>query len=424
MNRTLRIFALLIVCGLFSPAHFVAFGQTTGQTISDEEADFDGAKTFEQAQAAHERGDFTKALELYDSILRVTPDVAEVEYQRGSALVSLKRFDEAEKSFTRARELRTDWALPLIALGDLFINRARPQEAVAVLEKACRLEPSNQKAKASLTHAQEMTQGKDATLNGLRRTTTTTANADEGVWLKRALLELESKNAGEALASFNRLIEIAPANASYRLTRAELLLDSGDLMRAFEDVRHADKLLATAQGTRAPDKIALNNLATLYARLGESTRRAQPAQALDLYKRASELAPRESRYATGFAAALVQARRYAEATAILRRILEAAPDDYAAHANLATALDEQGNFREALIEFQWLKKARPELAVTDYFIARMHDRLGEYPEALTVYESFLQRADATQNAAEIDRVRLRLESLREQAKKARRKNKK
>ncbi|MCP9493412.1 MAG: tetratricopeptide repeat protein [Pyrinomonadaceae bacterium MAG19_C2-C3] len=419
MNRTLRIFALLIVCGLYSPANLVIFGQTT----SDTEAEFDAAKTFEQAQGAHERGDFTKALELYDSILRVSPDVAEVEYQRGNALVSLKRFAEAEKSFTRARELRPDWALPLVALGDLFINRARPQEAVAILEKACQLEPSNQRAKSLLAQAREVAQGKDATLAGLRQATTT--NAGEDVWLKRALLELESKNTDEALASFNRLIEIAPAKASYRLTRAELLLDAGDATRAFEDVRAADKLLATRTSSTTKDTTAkdTNNLATLYARLGESTRRTQPAQSLDFFRRAAELAPRESRYATGFAAALVQARRYPEATAILRRILTLAPDDYAAHANLATALDEQGNYREALVEFQWLKTARPELAVTDYFIARMHDRLGEYPEALTVYESFLRRADATQNAAEIDRVRLRLESLREQAKKARRKNK-
>lgn len=421
MNRTLRIFALLIVCALYSPANFVAFGQTTVET----EAEFDAAKTFEQAQAAHERGDFTKAIELYDSILRLTPDVAEVEYQRGSALVSLKRFDEAEKSLTRARALRTDWALPLIALGDLFINRARAQEAVAILEKACQLEPSNQRAKSLLIRAQGMTRGKDATLAQSRQATTT-ANAGEDVWLERALLELKSKNTGEALASFNRLIEIAPAKANYRLTRAELLLDAGDARRAFEDVRAADKLLATLQASTTKETATkdTNDLATLYARLGESTRRTQPAQSLEFFRRAAELAPRESRYATGFAAALVQARRYAEAIAILRRILTLAPDDYAAHANLATALDEQGNYPEALTEFQWLKKARPELAVTDYFIARMHDRMGDYPEALIVYESFLQRADTTQNAAEIDRVRLRLESLREQAKKARRKNKK
>ncbi len=99
-------------------------------------------------------------------------------------------------------------------------------------------------------------------------------------------------------------------------------------------------------------------------------------------------------------------------------MIAVAPDNYAAHANLATALDEQGSYREALNEYIYLKRSRPELVVTDYFIARMHDKLGEYVEALAAYQSFMQRADSEKNRAEIERVELRLESLREQAKKS------
>jgi hypothetical protein len=65
-------------------------------------------------------------------------------------------------------------------------------------------------------------------------------------------------------------------------------------------------------------------------------------------------------------------------------------------------------------EYQWLLEARPELAIAHYFIATAHDYLGEYPEALSAYETFMTRADAKTNQLEIDKVKLRLPSLRRQ----------
>ena len=49
-----------------------------------------------------------------------------------------------------------------------------------------------------------------------------------------------------------------------------------------------------------------------------------------------------------------------------------------------------------------------------YFIATSHDYLGEYPEALASYEKFLAAADTKTNQLEIDKVKLRLPSLRRQ----------
>jgi hypothetical protein len=57
---------------------------------------------------------------------------------------------------------------------------------------------------------------------------------------------------------------------------------------------------------------------------------------------------------------------------------------------------------------------KPDIVVAHYFIATAHDYLGEYPEALASYEKFLAVADAKTNQLEIDKVRLRLPSLRRQ----------
>jgi hypothetical protein len=68
------------------------------------------------------------------------------------------------------------------------------------------------------------------------------------------------------------------------------------------------------------------------------------------------------------------------------------------------------------VEYKWLSRARPELSVVHFFIATAHDRLGEYEAALEAYETFLSRADARVNQLEIEKVNLRLPSLRGQVK--------
>ena len=90
------------------------------------------------------------------------------------------------------------------------------------------------------------------------------------------------------------------------------------------------------------------------------------------------------------------------------------PENYAAHANLATALYESKRYQEAIPEYQWILNAKPDVAVAHYFIATSHDYLGEYPEALASYEKFLSVADAKTNQLEIDKVNLRLPTLRRQ----------
>jgi tetratricopeptide (TPR) repeat protein len=158
------------------------------------------------------------------------------------------------------------------------------------------------------------------------------------------------------------------------------------------------------------------NNAMLMARLGASYRTVDPVRSLRYYQSAAQIEPANPEYATGFSAALIQARRFPEAAAVLRKVIAAAPNNYAAHANLATALYELKQFVPALAEYDWLLQAKPELTVAYYFIATAHDYLGEYDRALAAYETFLARGDATTNQLEIDKVKLRLPSLRRQIK--------
>ena len=176
-------------------------------------------------------------------------------------------------------------------------------------------------------------------------------------------------------------------------------------------------------GSSAEERAALEELskrdsqnASLLARLGNAYRRVDPLKSQDYYYRALQIEPANSKYAIGYAAALVQLRQFAQAVPILQKVIARHPDEYYAHTNLALALFELKDFRSALPQYEWIATARPEIAATYFFIAAAHDNLQEYPEALEAYEKFLARANPTGNKLEIDKVNLRLPVLRDQIK--------
>jgi len=434
---------LLINCGT------IVFAQA--DTSSETNAT-DAVKLFERGQDAHARGDLQAALMSYEAALKLRAEFPEAEYQRGAALVSLKRLPEAEKAFRRALELHPDWALPLASLGALLERSNRSAEAEQLLNRALQLDNTNTAALLALTNLQlRQTPPAPATLekllerlrNAIAAATTNGAQA-ASLWTARGSVEKILNDDKSALVSFSQAVALDPNNsATARLLRADLRAASGDIAGALQDISAAqsdarfnasnaptiaalqERIYAQAindsKGRVALEKMLAQDsrAASLYARLGEFYRTSDPARALQLFRRAADLEPRNASYATGYAAALVQARRFAEARDILRRVLSitsAKADSYTAHANLATALYELKSYAEALPEYEWIARAKPDLTITYFFIGSAHDFLNELPEALAAYEKFRARADTQINQLEIDKVNLRLPTLRNQIK--------
>ncbi len=416
--RRLKSLPTLAVLFLFI---FAATG--AAQTANDTDAN--PAKLFEQGQDAHARGDYEQALRFYNDALALQPDSPEIEYQRGVALVSLKRPTEAEAALRRALALRAGWTLPRLTLGKLLADagvRAKRkdqiEEAAQLLQLVLAAEPGNLDAINNLARLR-FHLGDDAATLTLLRQATAANNANAEAWLIRAIVERRMNRAAEASASIERALTVDPKLIDAYIERADLQIEANDAADAAASLRRVAELQKERFTTRRVTVESFEEsvrLPSLHARLGELLRRTDPAGALEQFRRALEIAPVNADYATGYAAALVQARRYEEAVKVLRSVIAAAPGNYPAHANLAAALDELKRYDEALVEYLWLRERRPDIAVTDFFIARAHDLLGDYPKALAAYETFLHRADATQHKLEIEKVNLRLPALRRQAK--------
>lgn len=459
--------AVLLLLFLFTPA-------TSAQTDDLSDTAADPIKLFERGQNAHARGDSERALEFYEAALKLRPEFPEAEFQRGSVLVSLARLPEAEAAFRRAIELRKDWSLPYSSLGTLLIRTSRESESEELLRTAIKLDPHNDAALRALADVRLRAKDYNEAAE-LARRATAEKDAPASSWVLLALAKRALGDKAAAKTNLDRALEIDATYVAALVERADLHAEENDYDGAIADLKaaaalkpgdkqigarlvvvyeragktdEADRLAQTlgiekAAPASPPDGIgvlgtaeeiaaanssdpavarkALETLlpknprnAMLLAKLGTSYRIEEPARSLDFYRRANELEPKNSEYATGYAAALVQARRFAEAAGILKQVTAAAPDNFVAHANLATALYELKQFAAAVPEYEWLLHAKPDLVIAHFFVGSAHDKLGEFEDALVSYEAFLAQADAKTNQLEIEKVQLRLPPLKRQ----------
>jgi tetratricopeptide (TPR) repeat protein len=417
---------------------------------------------------------YKQALAYYEEAIKVKPEFPEAEFQMGNVLASLGRLGDAEAAFRRAIKQRKDWSLPYSALGILLARTNRDTEAEIALRQALKLDSHDSLALRVLASIR-LRKGDAKEALKLAQTSTNDSDAPASTWLLQAMAERALGDKAAATTSLHHVLEIEPENIAALIERAELYVEEGDYDPALKDLKAAEqvkddnkqilyRVVAAYERAGKPDdaqrvaaaagliraeetsaegttkvigtkeeidaansedpaiaRSAIAKLieknprsALLLARLGASYRTDDPERSLEFYRRATQIQPDNPEYASGYAATLVRARRFAEAAQILRRVISVFPDNYVAHANLATALYEQKRYPEAIPEYEWLLKKKPDLAVAYYFIASAHDYLGEYKEALAGYEAFLAGADAKTNQLEIDKVNLRLPSLRRQ----------
>ncbi|HKN82559.1 MAG TPA: tetratricopeptide repeat protein, partial [Pyrinomonadaceae bacterium] len=347
----------------------------------------DPVRLFERGQSAHARGDLEKALVYYEQALKVRPEFPEAEFQRGNALVSLGRLSEAEAAFQKAISYKKNWSLPYSTLGALLMRQDRDKDAEQFFRQALTVDSKDGVALRLLSEIR-LRAGDAKEALELAKRATAIAEAPASAWVGLAAAEKANGDKVAAKAVLDRVLTNEPENLAALLERADLFTDEKNLDAAITDLKTAakvkpnDKLVAsrlafvlqqagkndeaaavakaaglelqqsaTATGViGTPEEIeaanssdpavarkALEKLleknprnAMLLGRLGASYRTDDPARSLDFYKRASEIQPDAPEYALGYAAALVQARRFADAARILQQVVRMSPDSYAA----------------------------------------------------------------------------------------------
>lgn len=91
----------------------------------------------------------SEALQAFDKILLIAPNVAEVHYNRANVLGDLGRFDEAVTAYDAAIAFKPDFFSALNNRGWLLQKLSRYEEALASYERALAIKPDYANAKAN-----------------------------------------------------------------------------------------------------------------------------------------------------------------------------------------------------------------------------------------------------------------------------------
>lgn len=457
----------LLVAALCFLLFFTLAYRVSGQEIEDEA--HQAIALFNEGQDHHERGQITKAIELYKKALDLISEFPEAELQLGNAYLSLGKRDEAVSAFRRALDLREDWTLAMSALGTLLVAKGEFVEADALLTEALRLDPQNFPAWAAIVKLRLATDASETQrrllldeltplASGARPTAillTAKAELERSLGdhrsamasVERALSQEPSNPAALAEIAEIRLAENDPAGAEGYIKRLESLSADSQITRSLrvrlyiardeldEAIRilesdeqrspEADSILARLRVETSDDAAALEKQleekedTALLGRLCAFYRTPDPVKALKFCERAVRAEPNNITHSIGYGAALVQAKRYDEAITELRKVSEISPEHATVRANLALALFQARRYAEARIEFRRLLDLQPDLVVGYYFLAICHDNLGELMDAMANYQEFIRRADPEKNKEELEKVNLRLPTLDRQLKRRR-----
>jgi tetratricopeptide (TPR) repeat protein len=382
---------------------------------------------------------FTQLAEFSDSP-ELRGVMARAQLVRGEIALAEGKRDEAETAFRRTLELNPKAGPAHAGLAEILLASDKTTEAAAeakaaieagddrsstwtVLGTSQMLSGQNDEALASLDEAIKRNSKQVVALRSRAQVNVARGKFSLAIADLRAALAIDestaarlnlasvlsqSKQYPEAIELLQTILKAEPENAEARAGLAAAMIDSG---KAGEAIAQLESLIKAQPGR-----------ADLHAQLGELYLASAPERGLTEYGAAAKIEPGNPRHQIGIATALVRMRRFQDAVPILRQVLTQNPKDdiaYFAHTNLATALFELDDFAGAGSEYVWILKRqqvlgdRKRAAITLYFLGICLDKLGDFEQALKAYDQFLALA-SPDNQLEIDKVKLRLPSLRRQ----------
>jgi len=213
-------------------------------------------------------GDFESAVQSLSTMSKQFPSDAPIIFNLGSALARLNRLNEASSCFRRAValdpgscdfllalalslrdseqqnesisilqnivQLRPDWIVVHLRLGDALCSLNRFEEAIAEYEWAARIDPKATEPFLSLSWAQHFAGKHNEALIAARRAVELSPNwAQTHVYLGNALYDLGNLN--EAISCYEQALRRDPNSAVAHRNLGKTLLKTGEFVRGWPE---------------------------------------------------------------------------------------------------------------------------------------------------------------------------------------------
>ena len=261
------------------------------------------------------------------------------------------------------------------ALGALFSQLGRNEEALAPLQKAAALSPEDADVHNNLGYIlQDLGRSEEAALSCRRAVALQPDFAMALNNMGNALQSLGQLDA--AAASYRRALENDPDSAMAYSNFGAALRSLGRFEEAVAICRRALEI--------QPDfAMAHNNLGNSLKELG------QLEEAVDSYRRAVEISPDYAEVHSNLGAALQDVGLFEEAEVSYRRAVEIKPDYIEAHSNLAHTLQSIGRLDEAMESCRRALEINPDFTDAHSNLGNILKNLSRPEEAEASYRRAL-----------------------------------
>lgn len=274
---------------------------------------------FSLATACAHNQDYPEAVKEYKEVLRINPNQNEAELSLAKALMNLSAVPEALRYLQDYTARNPGDTEGQEILGEALEDSGRFADAVGPLERAIQLNPANYKAHCHL----------GAVFNQLGR-------VDDAVRELRAAIDLKP----DGPEARYRLGLILNKNKQPSAARQQL--------EVFEHLKQE-----TEQETQA---------ASLNSQANELLKEGHPREALESYKKALLLEPKDARLHYNFAFALAKLQDQSGEERELREAIELDPHFALAQNQFGALLMSQRRFAEAEREFRAAIESNPQYA--------------------------------------------------------------
>jgi protein O-mannosyl-transferase len=302
--------------------------------------------------ALDDEGRTGEAIEQFQKVLQLKPDLAEAHGNLGNALSKLPgRTAEAIAQFRESLRLKPDFVRAHINLANALEDEGQVGEAIEQDKEALRLRPDSAQAHSNLGSALAKVPG---------RLSEAIDECEEAIRLKPDLAEAHS-NLGsalgmvpgrldEAIAQGEEAIRLKPGDAKAHNNLGNILVKSPG---------HLDDAIAqfeTAIRLRPSMSEAHNNLGNALNAKGRTD------EAIAQFEEALRLRPDSPEAHSNLGNVLARAPgRLNEAVAQYREALRLKPDYVSAHNNLGSVLNAEGQTSEAVTEFEAAVRLNPDI---------------------------------------------------------------
>lgn len=238
-----------------------------------------------RARLQQGEGDHAAALADLDAALAVDPEIASYQYQRGLALAALARPREAVGAFDSALRLEPAIAQIWFERGRAFEVLGHEQVALGSYERALRYDSRHEPSLSRRAFVLQLGGRAEEAIAAYDRLLALQPHVAFGFNNRAGLLAGLGRRE-EALRDLDRAVELAPDDGNALRNRAQLLLQLGRNDRALRDLDRAGPGhdVGAWHGMRGDALLALG----------------RPGPALDAYRAALVLKPRDSATLFGF----------------------------------------------------------------------------------------------------------------------------